>query len=99
MARRKIIKQPSKYEKDAIRVISTITEIELQNQEVNGKWKTVFYCKSNSNPKGRMCIIWGRTTFKVGDEINMTGRLKDDVFLVWGYLYRSNSKEGEKDGR
>lgn len=97
MTRRKFTKQPSKYEKDAIRIISTIQDIEIQNQEINGKFKTVFYCKSNKLSNGRMCVIWGRTTFNIGDEINMKGRLKDEVFLVWQYLYTpANRKITEK---
>lgn len=88
MARRKPFRKTSQFEKDAVRVISIITKIEVQNQEINGKLKTVFYCKSK-NPDDRMCITWGRTTFSVGDEIDMIGRFNDNVFLVWSYLYCS----------
>ena len=40
-------------------------------------------------------IARGRTTFKVGDEIDMVGRIKDDIFLVWKYLYRSLNNNAE----
>lgn len=90
MARRKkFIKQPSKYEKDAVMITTKILKVELQNFEVNKKYKTVFYCPSYEKPEGRMCIVWGRTTFNAGDEITMTGRFNDGVFLVWKYLYKS----------
>lgn len=92
MARRKPFRKTSQFEKDAVRVISIITNIEVQNQEINGKLKTVFYCKSK-NPDGRICITWGRTTFSVGDEIDMVGRFNDSVFLVWSYLYSSRNCE------
>lgn len=78
----------SKWEKEAICIASKIIKIEVQNQEINEKFKTVFYCESKTKPEGRMCIVWGRTTFKEGNEITMTGRMKEDVFLVWRYLYK-----------
>ena len=69
----------------------------IKVKEINEKFKTVFYCKSNKLSNGRMCVIWGRTTFNIGDEINMKGRLKDEVFLVWQYLYTpANRKITEK---
>ena len=77
-----------KWEGQVVQGTSKIIKIEIQNQEINDKFKTVFYCESKKNPEGIMCVIWGRTTFKTGDEINMTGRFKDGVFLVWSYLYR-----------
>ena len=94
--KRKPFIKKSQFEDNAVRTISTIINIELQNQEINGKYKTVFYCKSSKFPDGRMCIAWGRTTFKVGDEIDMIGRIKDDIFLVWKYLYRSLNNDKEE---
>ena len=86
-----------KWEKEAISVTAKIIKIELQNEPINDKFKTVFYVESKKYPEGRMCVIWGRTTFSVGDEINMTGRISDGVFLVWTYLYkRSEAKEAVK---
>ena len=79
-----------KWEGEVVQGTSKIIKIEVQNQEINDKYKTVFYCESKTQPEGRMCVIWGRTTFNVGDEITLTGRIKDGVFLVWRYLYRAS---------
>jgi len=89
-ARRKPINDYGKWEKEAICIVSKVLRFEVQNQEIHEKLKTVFYCESKTQPEGRMCVIWGRTTFNIGDEITMTGRLKDKVFLVWRYLYKRN---------
>ena len=79
MARRKkFVRQPSKYENEAILVTSTVKKIELQNVEINEKLKTVFYCDSNTIPAGRLCIVWGRTALEVGDEFQAKGRLNTD---------------------
>ena len=86
-----------KWQEQAFRIISKVIKIEIQNQWINDKFKTVFYCESKKKPEGRMCVAWGRTTFKVGDEVNMTGRIEGDVFLVWQHYYKSNQpKEPEK---
>lgn len=80
-------KYTGKYEKDLIITTSLINKIEVQNQEVCEKLKTVFYCTIQN--KETMCIVWGRTTFGAGDEITMTGRINENnVFLVWKYLYQ-----------
>lgn len=60
-----------------------VLRIEEQNLLVNDKYKTVFYCKSINNPDGIMCIAWGRTTIKEGDRVELKGRPKDKIFLVW----------------
>ena len=88
MARRKkFVRQPSKYENEAILVTSTVKKIELQNVEVNEKLKTVFYCESNQLPEGRLCIAWGRTNIDVGSRFQAKGRLlPDGTFLVWSML-------------
>jgi hypothetical protein len=83
-------KKKSIYEKDAVIVEATVCKIELQNEIINDKYKTVFYCPSYEKPEGRMCIVWGRTTFQVGDKVKMTGRFNDGVFLVWSLLYKSD---------
>ena len=84
MSRRKrYVKQPSKYEAEKIHITSEVIKIELQNQLVNDKYKTVFYCKSNTLPEGRMCVSWEKTRIVVGSKIEMDGRMKDEVFLVW----------------
>jgi hypothetical protein len=77
-----------KWEAEVVQGTSKIIKIEIQNQEINDKFKTVFYCESKKNPEGMMCVVWERTTFKAGDEIDMTGRIKDGVFLVWRHLYK-----------
>lgn len=79
------------YGKWADQVVQTtlkITEIELQNQIYKDKLKTVFYCAGPSKPEGIMCVAWERTTFNVGDEIDLTGRIKDGVFIVWRHMYK-----------
>ncbi len=81
-----------KWEGQVVCGTSKIIRIEVQNQEINEKFKTVFYVESKMHPQGRMCVIWGRTTFSVGDEINMTGRISEGVFLVWSYLYKKCEK-------
>lgn len=87
MARRKFIKKTSKYEQDAIMIVSTVKKIELLNVEVNDKLKTVFYCESNQLPEGRLCIAWGRTNIDVGSRFQAKGRLlPDGTFLVWSML-------------
>ena len=30
-----------------------------------------------------MCIAWGRTKIKEGDRVELKGRPKDKIFLVW----------------
>lgn len=94
--RRKPINSYGKWEEEVICVASKVLRFEVQNQEINEKLKTVFYCESKTQPEGRMCVIWGRTTFKAGDEITMTGRLKNKVFLVWKYFYKSNEPKETK---
>lgn len=86
--RKRAINDYGKYEDQVIRISSKIIKIEVQNQIFNNKFKTVFYCESTNKPEGRMCIVWDRTTFSEGDEIDMTGRMKEDVFLVWRYMYK-----------
>lgn len=85
----------SKYEKDAMIYESIVTKIEVQNQEIGERIKNVFYVKSNVLPEGRMCILWGRTNFNVGDKLAMKGRMNNDgVFLVWSHMIHRNT-EGE----
>ena len=68
MAKKRFKKQPSKYENEALLLTSTVERIEVQNAVINGKFKTVFYCKSDDNPEGQICVYWQRTTFKVGSK-------------------------------
>ena len=84
---KKSFNKPSKYDKDAIIVNSTVKKIELQNVEINEKLKTVFYCESEILQEGRLCILWGRTSIKVGDKFQAKGRLTPDgTLLIWDLL-------------
>lgn len=108
MGRRKkvYIRKPSKYEDEATIVESTITKIDYQNKIINGKLKTVFYCKSYLCPDGdgRMCILWGYNTLQVGDRIQMKGRFADNnsanpeernVFLAWSAMIIKRQSEAQ----
>ena len=91
MARRKkYIRQPSKYEAEKVHISAEVIKIEIQNEIVNEKYKTVFYCRSSINPKGRMCVAWGKTRIIEGSTVEMDGRFKDDVFLVWKMTITNN---------
>lgn len=79
MARKKYISNPALS--PFIVETAVINIIELNNV-VNGKYKTVFECESK-NEKPRMCVYWERSSLAVGDTVKLTGRLKNDVFLVW----------------
>ncbi len=68
MRRRKFVRK-SKYEDNAVLINSTIQKIDIQNEEIGDKYKNVFYIKSNTYPEGRMCILWGESSFEVGDNI------------------------------
>ena len=79
----------SKYEDDAMIVASKVLKIEMQNQEMNGKLKTVFYCESQTKPEGRMCVQWGKTNIQVGDEFQAKGRLTPEgTFIVWSLMFQ-----------
>lgn len=85
--KKKFVKQPSKYENDAILITSVVKKIELQNVEINEKLKTVFYCESNTIPEGRLCITWGRTNLEIGDKFQAKGRITENgTFLIWSML-------------
>lgn len=88
--RKKYIRQPSKYEAEKVHISTEVIKIELQNELVNEKYKTVFYCKSTTNPKGRMCVAWGKTRIVEGSKIEIDGRFKDDIFLVWKMTITNN---------
>lgn len=81
--RKKYTKTVSKFRDEKIHISSEVIKIELQNELINEKYKTVFYCKSETKPEGRMCVAWGKTRIVVGSKVEMNGRFKDDIFLVW----------------
>lgn len=88
--RRRYVKQPSKYEAEKVHISTEVIRIELQNEIINEKYKTVFYCKSDTNPEGRMCVAWGKTRIVVGSKIEIDGRFKDGIFLVWKITITNN---------
>jgi len=93
MKRKKFKQKKSKYADEAVLIRTTIKSIEIQNQECGNSLKTVFRCPSYLCPEGRMCIVYGKTNFKVGDEIAMKGRFNGDVFLVWSMFYISKRSD------
>ena len=74
-------KKTSKFIDKAILVKATVTEI-IKNKEYSHHLKNVFKCASQTGID-RMCILWGRSNIDAGDEVQMQGRFKDDVFLAW----------------
>ena len=77
-----------------IDVETTVTNIIELNNVVNNKYKTVFECESK-NEKPRMCVYWERSSIAIGDKVKLTGRLKNDVFLVWNMLITRKAKQNE----
>ena len=75
-------------------VETTVTNIIEQNNIVNDKCKNVFECESK-NGKPRMCVYWERSSVSVGDIVKLTGRLKNDVFLVWKMLIIRKAEQNE----
>ncbi len=96
--RRKKDKFVSKFMDDAILVNTKVLEMEEQNTEYYDskkdryRYKSVFYCESPSGVP-RMCVSWEKNTIRVGDEVQLKGRLKDNVFLVWGFLILRRSSD------
>ncbi len=81
-----------KYLENTFIFPTKVLRIEEQNLLVNDKYKTVFYCKSINYPEGIMCIAWGRTTIKEGDRVELKGRPKDKIFLVWSIQKQANEE-------
>lgn len=96
--RRKFERRKSKYEDQATFANGIVCKIDFQNEPVgkDGRFKTVFYCPSYVCPEGRMCIVYGLTHFKVGDEVAMKGRFNDGVFLVWSMHISATAEELEE---
>jgi len=103
--RKRKFRTPSKYEADAMIIESVVTKIDFRNREINGKRKTVFYCKSYLCPEGRMCITWKYNTIAIGDTVQMKGRfIKSDetdnpdyknVFIAWSVLIIKRAEQSE----
>lgn len=92
--KRKYVKRTSKYEKDAILINSKVISIKQQNEIVGERYKNIFYIESQQFPEtGRMCILWGKSSFNVGDEIECKGRINEQgVFLAWTLLILKRAK-------
>ena len=54
-----------KKKHNEVNVDTKVIKIDYQNEEIGNGLKTVFYCPSYLCPEGRMCVIWGKTNFKV----------------------------------
>lgn len=91
MIRKKYISNPAS---PPLEVETTVTSIIELNNVVNEKYKTVFECESK-NEKPRMCVYWERSSVAVGDVVKLTGRIKNDVFLVWKMLIIRKAKQNE----
>ncbi|MDD3238245.1 MAG: hypothetical protein PHV37_09140 [Candidatus Gastranaerophilales bacterium] len=80
------------YPNDAVviptKIVSVVDVIEYSEIKV----KTVFDCESQSGVPQR-CICWERLSISVGDEVQLTGRFKDKIFIAWKVLI---TKRGEK---
>lgn len=93
MARRKKIeKKEPKYH-----VFSISTHVlTLEVFKYGEKTKTVFDCESPTG-KPRKCVYWqdciNPTTVQVGDEVIITGRIENGVFLVYKLLYNPRVRE------
>jgi hypothetical protein len=87
----------SKFMKDAICITTTVSSIESLNVWTSeNKFKTVFFAPSTkTESKERMCIAWERTTIRVGDTVQLTGRLSNEVFLVWNILIMKRHTQDE----
>lgn len=95
--KKKKIKTESKYLAEAIAGRTTVSRIESLNIWTGSKYKTVFYVPSTkTESKERMCIVWGRTTIRVGDTVSLTGRIANNVFLVWNLLILKREEPEEK---
>ncbi len=87
MARKKFIPKEPKY-----KIISVSTKVLTLDviKYPDGKCKSVFDCESPTGTP-RRCVYWefsdSRTSFTVGDAVTLTGRIINDVFLVYKLLY------------
>lgn len=96
--KKKFVRKKSKYEDQAQIATAIVKKIDYKNQPTgkDGTLKTVFYCPSYLCPEGRMCVVYGRVNFEVGDEVTMKGRFSDGVFLVWSMYRSASSKQIEE---
>lgn len=95
--RKRFERKPSKYKEQAILITSTVVGIDYQNEDVGERVKNVFYLKSKQYPEtGRMCVLWGRSSFNIGDEVYCKGRLNEQgTFLVWSLMITKRKEQSE----
>lgn len=85
----------SKLMNNATLVRATITEIIEKNKEYSERLKNVFKCIGKSGNE-KICILWDRSNIDKGDEVQMLGRFKDEIFLVWSIqIIKKKEKEHE----
>ena len=98
MAKRRYKKYVSRFADERTIVDTKVLKIEEQNipyfdKEKNMNiFKSIFYCES---PIGepRMCVSWAKSNIQVGDTVQLSGRLKDEVFLVWSVIIMQRATE------
>lgn len=74
-------KYTSKTEQDLTVITDVeVVEIEEKNKIYRDKLKNVFYC-ADRNGNTKMCILWGYSTFNVGDVVEMRGRYNGETFI------------------
>lgn len=98
MARHKRKYHSNKYKEilDSLVLVPTkVLRIEEQNTVINDKFKTVFYCQSVKKPEGVMCVAWGKTSIKEGDGVELKGRYKDGVFIVWSIQIKNRENQND----
>lgn len=97
MAKKKFIPKEPKY--NVITIPTKVLTLDVINYP-DGKCKSVFDCESSSG-EPRRCIYWqlaeSRTPFIVGDEVTLTGRIENGVFLVYKLLYNPKNREVENE--
>lgn len=72
-----------------------IVEMEETKFFQNDKYKLVFDCESPNGPP-RKCIHWGAgkpQQIEIGDEVILTGHIKNGVFIVLKLSYKKIQKE------
>lgn len=86
--------------KDFFTIHTKVLSVEPMQKFDEGRYKLVFYCESASgNP--RMCVLWGAGVphdIRADDEVVLTGRVKNNVFLCWkATVYNYLRKREQQD--
>ena len=42
-----------------------------------------------------MCVAWGKTSIKEGDGVELKGRYKDGVFIVWSIQIKNRENQND----